>query len=46
MAKRTKLVFNVKVELNEVYILPSIIYHYKWKSIYLGFLMFEVRIDW
>lgn len=46
MAKRGKITFNFKVETNEFYILPTIIYHYRWKSIYLGFLFFELRIDW
>lgn len=46
MAFLKKITFNVKIEKREFYVLPSIIYYYKWKSIYLGFLFFEIRIDW
>lgn len=41
-----KLVFNFKANSNEFYLLPSIMYQFKWKSIYISFLIFELRIDW
>lgn len=46
MAKTSKLTFNFKAELNEFYVLPSLMYYHRWKSIYFGFLFFELRIDW
>jgi len=46
MAKFKKLTLNFRVDGREFYVLPSIIYMYKWKSLYLGFLFFELRIDW
>lgn len=46
MALLKKIVFQLKVEAKEFYILPTIIFHYKWKTIYLGFLFFEFRIDY
>lgn len=45
MASIKKIVFQFKVETGEFYITPTIIYHHRWKTIYLGFLFFEVRID-
>ena len=44
--KTGKLVFNFKANLNEFYFLPYIMYQWKWKSIYVGFMQFELRIDW
>lgn len=41
-----KLVFNFTANFNEFYFLPSIMYQYKWKSIYISLFIFEIRIDW
>lgn len=41
-----RISFRFKADSNEFYFFPYLMYQWKWKSIYMGFMFFELRIDW